>query len=367
MRSIYLGLLAVTLALPQPSSAQSGAPASGNTAAASDTAQPAPKKKKGGLFGKMKSLTQNKVVQQVAKTAACNMVPGGQLVAGALDNAAAKKAAKNAAQNAVKNAAKDAVTGAALGAVAGKQSTCGPGMGLMGKGGGAGLVGAVAGAGVPGVGVPGLPTTGLTGAALSAQQLKQTQEQYGKMGLNPAQIQAMQQQMTASPGAGISPDQMKQMMEQYQKMGMDPAQLQAMQQMMAGMNPAIATGPAAAAPAAEAIPTPKLKKEKNRIELRQLPWLTGSESIRPGAEETFAGGIQSLAMQLQPGTRHYKIEVKVEDQGSTERSQLLAQQRAAVVLSFLVAQGIAESRLVIADGGADKDARVVVSENKSGK
>jgi outer membrane protein OmpA-like peptidoglycan-associated protein len=156
-------------------------------------------------------------------------------------------------------------------------------------------------------------------------------------------------------------------------MGMDPAQLQAMQQMMASMNPAAAAGSAVAAPSAavtpgaEAIPAPTLKKEKHRFELRQLPWLSRSETIRPGAEEAFAGGIHSLATQLQPGTRQYKIEVKVEDQGSKEQSQLLAQKRAAIVVSFLVAEGLSESQLVIGDGAADKDARLIVSESKSGK
>ena len=315
MRSMHLVMLAFALSFPLPSAAQSGA--------AQDTTQPAPKKK-GGLFGKVKGLAKNKVVQQVAKTAACNMVPGGQLVAGAIDNASAKKAAKNAATN----AAKDAVAGAALGAATGK-STCGPG--LMGGLGSAGLA-----KGVAGVGIPGMPTTGM-------------------------------------PGVGGSADQMKQMAEQYQKMGMDPAQIKAMQQMMAGMNPAAAAGSVVAAPSAavtpsaEAVPAPTLKKEKNRLELRRLPWLPRSEAIQPGAEATFAGGIQSLATQLQPGTRQYKIEVKVEDQGSKEQSQLLAQKRAAVVVSFLVAQGLSESRLVIGDGAADKDARVVISESKSGK
>jgi outer membrane protein OmpA-like peptidoglycan-associated protein len=203
-------------------------------------------------------------------------------------------------------------------------------------------------------------------------------EQYQKMGMKPAQIKAMQQQMqmaaAGTPATAMpSPDQMKQMMEQYKKMGMDPAQLQAMQQMMASMNPAAAAGstvgaPAAAvAPPAEAIPAPTLKKGKNRFELRQLPWLPRSETIQPGAEEAFTGGIHNLATQLQPGTRQYKIEVKVEDQGSKEQSQLLAQKRAAVVVSFLVAQGLSESQLVIGESAADKDARVVISESKSGK
>jgi hypothetical protein len=82
---------------------------------------------------------------------------------------------------------------------------------------------------------------------MSAQQLKQMQEQYRKMGMDPAQIQAMQQMMVM-PGAGMSPAQIKQMQEQYRKMGMDPAQIQAMQQLMMAGTP----GGAAAAPAAEA-------------------------------------------------------------------------------------------------------------------
>ena len=216
MRSMHLVMLAFALSFPLPSAAQSGA--------AQDTTQPAPKKK-GGLFGKVKGLAKNKVVQQVAKTAACNMVPGGQLVAGAIDNVSAKKAAKNAA--------KDAVAGAALGAATGK-STCGAG--IMGNLAAAGIA-----KGVAGVGIPAMPTTGMPGVGGSADQMKQMAEQYQKMGMNPAQIQAMQQQMQAAaagtraaamPAGGISPEQIKQMLEQYRKMGMDPAQIKAIQQMM---------------------------------------------------------------------------------------------------------------------------------------
>ena len=206
--------------------------ATAQSGAAQDTTQPAPKKH-GGLFGKVKGLAKNKVVQQVARTAACNMVPGGQLVAGAIDNASAKKAAKNVATN----AAKDAVAGAALGAATGK-STCGAG--IMGNLGAAGMAKGVAGAGIPG-----MPTTGLPGVGTSADQMKQMAEQYRKMGINPAQIQVMQQAMqqqlqpaaagtpaTAMPAGGISPEQIKQMEEQYRKMGMDPVQIKAMLQMM---------------------------------------------------------------------------------------------------------------------------------------
>lgn len=65
----------------------------------SDSITPAGKeiKKKGGLFGKVKSVAGNKVVQSVAKTAACTMVPGGQAIVGAIDAAANKSVAEAAA------------------------------------------------------------------------------------------------------------------------------------------------------------------------------------------------------------------------------------------------------------------------------
>src|SRR3954464_14873272 len=61
---------------------------------ASDTVSseaPAPKKK--GLFGKMKGLAKNKVVKTVAKVALCTAVPGGQVIAGAIEAKKTKDAA----------------------------------------------------------------------------------------------------------------------------------------------------------------------------------------------------------------------------------------------------------------------------------
>ena len=214
-------------------SAQANAPplgssASGTTTDSSPQVTPVPKKK-GGLFGKMKGLAKNNVVKAVAKTAACTMIPGGQLVAGAIDGASAKDAAKdaaaNAATNAVANAAKGAAAGTAVGALAGKGGNpCMPGMGMMGNPGAAAMA-----SGVPGAGLPGMPNTTMPGVGLSPTQLKQMQEQYRKMGICPAQIQAMQQMMV-SPGAGMSAEQIRQIQEQYRKMGIDPALIQAMQQ-----------------------------------------------------------------------------------------------------------------------------------------
>jgi hypothetical protein len=141
------GLLFLSLAA-SAARAQSG----GTTAATPDSVVPSPDstpveaKKKGGLFGKAKKFVGNKAVQQVAKTVACNMVPGGQVVAGAIDAASSKDVG-------------EAAEGAA-GAAAGQ--TCMP----VGMGGGA--MGAAAGmAGAPGVpGVPGAAADGLAGSMI---------------------------------------------------------------------------------------------------------------------------------------------------------------------------------------------------------
>ncbi len=90
-----------------------------DTAPAADTAvHDSLPKKKGGLFGKAKGIMKNKVVQQVAKVAACTMVPGGQVIAGAIDAASSQSAG-------------EAASGAA-GAASG--SSCMPGMGGAGMG-----------------------------------------------------------------------------------------------------------------------------------------------------------------------------------------------------------------------------------------
>jgi hypothetical protein len=120
-----------TPALASPSPADAGG---GGQPPAADTAP----KKKGGLFGKAKGLMKSKVVQTVAKTAACTMVPGGQVLAGAIDAAGSRNAEEAAAGTA----------GAASG------TSCMPGMGapgLAGAGSARGLNGGMAGLVNPGL------------------------------------------------------------------------------------------------------------------------------------------------------------------------------------------------------------------------
>lgn len=317
MRSLLVVLLAFGLLAPESVSAQSGtaiAPAEGESIPSASA--PAAKKKK-GLFGKVKGLAKNKIVKTVAKAALCTVVPGGQVVAGALDAAETKNVA---------GAATSAATGGScMPGLAGMAGPTGPGAGGIGAAG----VGAL-GAGVSGGALPGQPTTGMPGMAMSAEQMKQMQAQYGQM-------------------------------------GMDTAQLRAMQQMMAGM-PGPSGEKSAAPPTAPTAPAgtgvPPLTKEKGRLVLRQLPWIPGGEMIRPGSEPAFGLAMRDLAAAMLPAPTRYKVEARVEEQGGKAPNRVLARKRAASIVAALEGQGIAPERLTVSDGGADKDPRIVLAEKK---
>ena len=316
MRSILAVLLAFGFLAPEMGAAQSGtavaAPAVGDSAPAAEA--PAPKKK-GGMFGKMKGLAKNKIVKTVAKAALCTAVPGGSMIAGAIDAAETKNVA---------GAAATAVTGG---------SSCMPGMGGMAGAAGGGKAGVAAaavgalGAGIPAGAMPGQPSIGMPGMGMSAEQLKQMQAQYGKMGMDPAQLRAMQQMMANMPGASPPP---------------------------AGATPG--SEPASGAPA--------LSLEKGRMVVRHLPWLAGSEVLQPGGDPMFGMAMQEIAGAVGATTKHYKIEARVEEQGGKAQNRLLAQKRGAAVLAALTARGVPAERLTVAGGGADKDPRIVVSEGK---
>jgi outer membrane protein OmpA-like peptidoglycan-associated protein len=319
MRSIRLAVTLV-LAAPMAGVAQSTPPAA-NSVAAQDSTPSAPKKK-GGLFGKMKGLTKSKLVNTVAKTALCTAVPGGSMIAGAID---AKKA-KNA-----KGAA-----AAAANMAGGGSTNCMPGMGMAQK-----AVTPSPAAAVAGVGVPGMPTTGIDPAAVSASQ----------MGAMPS----------------LTPEQLKQMEEQYKKMGISSEQIQAMQRQMQGMQQMSAPQagpPQTSSPAPHAVGQPVITSESQGLVLRGLPWIPGSDEIRPDARASFGLAMRDLASGIQGSGKHYRVEARVESQGKKSLERTLSRKRAAAVVAGLVAEGIPAKQLKAADGASDKDARILLHESK---
>jgi len=193
MRSVLTVLLASAILIPEIGAAQSGSTVAQVTDDSTAAATVPAAKKKGGLFGKVKGVAKNKVVKTVVKAALCTAVPGGQVIAGALDAAETKNVA---------GAATSAATGG---------SSCMPGMaGMAGappSPGAAGIGGAgvgALGAAASGVGLPGQPSTGMPGMAMSPEQMKQLMEQYRKAGMDPAQIQMMQQMMASQAAAAAA-------------------------------------------------------------------------------------------------------------------------------------------------------------------
>jgi hypothetical protein len=192
MRSVLTVLLASAILIPEIGAAQSASTVSQVTDDSTAAATVPAAKKKGGLFGKVKGVAKNKVVKTVAKAALCTAVPGGSMIAGALDAAETKNVA---------GAAANAATGG---------SSCMPGMaGMAGQANpaaaGIGAAGAGAlGAAVPGVALPGQPSAAMPGMAISPEQMKQLMEQYRKAGMDPAQIQMMQQMMASQAAAAAA-------------------------------------------------------------------------------------------------------------------------------------------------------------------
>jgi len=192
MRSVLAVLLASAILVPEIAAAQSGSTVTQATGDSTAAAVAPAAKKKGGLFGKMKGVAKNKVVKTVAKAALCTAVPGGQVIAGALDAAETKNVA---------GAAANAATGG---------SSCMPGMAGMAGAPNPGAVGigsagaGALGAAVSGVGLPGQPSTAMPGMAMSPEQMKQLMEQYRKAGMDPAQIQMMQQMMASQAAAAAA-------------------------------------------------------------------------------------------------------------------------------------------------------------------
>ncbi len=228
------------------------------TAAVDSTTPDTAHHKKRGLFGKAKSVMGNKTVQTMAKVAACTMVPGGQVIVGAMDAASSKSAGEAAA------GAAGAATGTSCMPGMGGAGMAGAGMAGAGVGGGtgfaglaaAGVVGAAVGqmtpgaAGSPtGMGPPGMAANGMGDPKPMADCMGLTVEEYIAM-TNPTggQPRAMtkaetkrSQQLTKKVGSG-------RMMECNQQVGMQQAnaQMAQMQQVMGQAN-SQSQGPMAAA------------------------------------------------------------------------------------------------------------------------
>ena len=258
------------------------------------------KKKGGGLVGKVKSVAKNKVVQQVAKTAACTMLPGGQVVAGAIDAAANK----------------DAV-GAAAGAATG--TTCMPGMGGAGAmAGGAMAGGAMAGGAMPGGAMPGGAMPG--GAGMSAAAAAGAGAQ--PSGMDPAMMAAYSAQMAAAMqamqagagGAGMPP-------------GMPPG---AMAMPPGGMEMppgAMGTPGEGGGKALEVSSDLPGDLKKGKTVIRNIDWVPGGGTVSPAGADGFTQAMARVAVAMKQAGGSYRLDLYMDKQSGDVVVKTLGPQR----------------------------------------
>ena len=369
------GLLSVTnLPAQQPSASQ---PAQVSAPADSVPDSPAAKpKSKGGLFGKAKKLASSKVVQTVAKAAACTMVPGGQAIAGAIDAASSKSAG-------------EAVQGAA-GAASG--SSCMPGMGAgmasAGMPGGmpsAGMTAAgIAGAGgmpaLVGAAAGGMPTTmpmaaqmqmagaaGYAGMDADAMGIMPNEEAMAEcLGISVEEYRAF-----SNPTQGQSRTMTKDEMKRQAKMGkkvqgrqqacamQQAAQAMVMsrqsaaiaQQRMAAANAQVTTEAPGYAPVLGPDPLTELKKGKTII--RDIDWIAGGVKVSDAETPAFEAAMTQIGKAMAQAGGGYQIDIYLDQRYGEAELKMLGPSRIAAVQEAL--QRTSGGSVPVKPGKAKKD------------
>ena len=271
-------------------------------AAAPDTA-----KKKHGMFGKLKSVAQNKTVQSIAKTAVCNAVPGGSMVMGAVD---AHKAGASTA-----TALKNAATGP--GCIPGM-----PGMGVPG----------VAGMGLPG----GLPkgASGVVGmAAVQTGAALQTAAMNGAIAKamsagTPGNTQASMSQMqtAAAANGGITTEAAGQQMQLSGK--------------------------------------PEDEIKKGKLVIKHIDWMGGTPAVSAPSMSGLVDLLHTVGDAVKATGANYRIDIYMDKQYSDADIATLAPARQGAIISFLQERVQAPGVTIAGNVKKDKEQRVEIVKIK---
>ena len=275
--------------------------------------------KKHGLFGKLKSVAQNKTVQKIAKSAVCTAVPGGQYVLGAAEAAKAKTSVAAGVANA--QSCIPGMPGAAgmggVGGLGGKGALAGAAMGAAGAIGGGGVGTAAASARMlPGMpGVPKMPG----GAALTATA-------QGLAGMQTA----VAQMNAASAGTG-------------------------------------GTGELSTEAAGEQMnlsgPVPDEIK-KGKLVIKKIDWVRDNASVSPSTTQGFTDLMMSAGQAIKAAGATYRVDVYMDKKYADAERASLGAQRATVIVSLLQAGGQLGEAVVAGKIGKDKEQRVEIVKVK---
>ena len=323
------------------------------------------KKKGGGLFGKAKHLAGSKGFQQAAKTMACTMVPGGQVVAGAIDAAASKS-----------------VGGAAAGAAgAASGQTCMP-MGIgatpqpsTGMAGAAGLGVAAGAVGLAGIG--GGPTGGDMDATSGAMG-------YGAMpgALGPDEMAACmglttEEFLALSDPTGGEPRQLtKEEMDRQSKLAakVDMGRYQGCmmgQQVNVTADDGEAVAPAGGnlteAPGKSVVlpADPSADLEKGRVVVRDIDWLAGGATVSEAGSADFKAAMQKLAAALREVGGSYRVDIYLDKHYEDAAAAAIGSARLKTVVAAIDAAGADDGVLTPGRAKKDKRARLEIVRVKS--
>jgi hypothetical protein len=357
LNPVWLGLLFLGSTAPVVQAQSGGVAARPDSAAPDSAAQD--KKKGGGLFGKAKKFAGNKAVQQVAKTMACTMVPGGQVIAGAIDAAGSDNVGE-AASGAAGAAAGQTCMPGGMGAGmtnpgTGMASVPGLGMaagaeGLAGMAGG-GMSGAAMGHGAAGGGMG--PEAIAACMGLSMEEFLALSDPTGGEARQPTK-EEMNRQAQLTGKIDMAGYQACLTQERTVAMaaggGTVPVRESAAEDGPAGGKPSEAPGKSVDLPA-------DLEKDlgKGRLVIRDIDWLTSGADVASTSAEAFAEAVAKVSAAMREVGGTYRADIYLDKRYEDAAAAEIGSARLANVVAALEKAGLASG--TITGGKAKKDKR----------
>jgi hypothetical protein len=273
--------------------------------------------KKHGMFGKLKSVAQNKTVQNITKAAVCTAVPGGQYMIGAAEAAKSKTSVASGVANAQSCIPGMPGAAAGMGGLGGKGAVAGAAMGAASSLGGGGVGTAAASARMlPGMpGVPKMPggatmtatAQGLAGMQTAMAQLSAASAATG--GTGELSTEASGEQMKLS---GAVPDEIK----------------------------------------------------KGKLVIKKIDWVHDNATVSPSSTEGFMNLMMSAGQAMKSSGGTYRVDVYMDKKYADAEIATLGPQRALVIVSLLQAGGQLGEAVVSGKVGKDKEQRVEIVKVK---
>ncbi len=302
---------------------------------------PEPQKKHHGLFGKVKDVANNKVVQGVAKTAACTMVPGGAGAAGAAAGAGCY--GTMGMGNAAAQAAQQQAMAQQQQAMMAQQQQQ---MQMMQQ--------QAAMAGVP-----------IMDDKQSAACLGVSVEEYHLL-VDPPPYPESKAHMKARADVGKKLDRGKQaacgMQTGNQMMANVQNMTGAAEQRIADSRAAGLTEAPGASIELASDPAAELRKGKTAV--RHIDWVAGSGDVSAAGQASFQEAMAKLAAALRETGGQYRIDLYMDQRYDESAVTMFGPPRLALIEGALTTAGVSPAVVVMGKTKRDKDARIEIVRGK---